>query len=126
MLDDPNTVVRTIHQASKRKFVNFEKFEDYLRPQERLCTPSPDDTTTVLTFALNRDHYLAARERWTGDMGLVFIGHDPSCYAAEEERSAFRYAPSAESTIYSDSKAEESKLIIDCIRRCFTDHPGHW
>lgn len=90
MLDDPNTVVKTIHQASKRKYVNFEKFEDYLRPQERLCTPSPDEQTTLLSFPLNSAHYSAARERWAGEEGFVFIGHDPSCFAPEEERSSFK------------------------------------
>lgn len=90
MLDDPKTVIKSIHQASKRKYVNFEKFEDYLRPQERLCTPSPDNKTTVLTFPLDRALYLAARKRWAGETRLVFIGHDPSCYAPEEERSSFK------------------------------------
>ena len=90
MLDDPNNVIKTIHQASKRKYVNFERFEDYLRPQKRLCTPSPDGRTTLLSFPLDRALYLAARERWVEEKGLVFIGHDPSCYAPEEERSAYK------------------------------------
>lgn len=90
MLDDPNTVIKSIHHASERKLVNFEKFEDYLLPQERLCTPSPDNKITVLSFALNREHYLAAREKWAGGMKLIFIGHHPSCYAPEEERSTFK------------------------------------
>lgn len=89
-LDGPNSVIKTTHQASKRKFVNFEKFEDYLLPQKRLCTPSPDNKNTVLTFPLNREHYSAAYDRWAGEMKLVFIGHDPSCYAPEEERSAYK------------------------------------
>lgn len=90
MLDDPNNVVKTIHRASKRKYVNFEKFEDYLRPQKRLCTPSPDAKTTILSFPLKLAFYLAARDRWAGEKDLVFIGHDPSCYASEGERSAFK------------------------------------
>ena len=78
------TVIKTIHQASKLKDVNSEKFEDYLRPQQRLCTPSLKNKPTILKFSLDRVLYLAARERWAGEEGLVFISHDPSCYAPEE------------------------------------------
>lgn len=71
--------------------MNFEKFEDYLLPQKSLCTPSPEkNEITVLNFPLNREHYLAACERWAGEKMLVFIGHHPSCYAPVEERSAFK------------------------------------
>lgn len=90
MLDDPKYVIKTLHQTSKRKYVNFEKFENYLRPQERLCTPSADNETTLLSFPLNHGLYLAARERWAGEKSLVFMGHHPSCFAPEEDRSSFK------------------------------------
>ena len=90
MLDNSNNIIKIIHQALKRKYVNSERFEDYLRPQKRLRTPLPDGGTTLLSFSLDRALYLAALERWAKEKGLVFIGHDLSCYAPEEEQSAYK------------------------------------
>lgn len=89
-IDDDNNVVQTIHKTSRRRYVNFEKFEDYLLPQDQLCTVLPNNRTTLLKFPLQAEHYSAARASWEGKKNLVFVGHDPSCFAPEEERSSFK------------------------------------
>ena len=80
----------SIHQSSVPKFVNFERFEDYLKPRVELCTPSLEPNVTILSFTLDRKRYKLARKAWEGKENLVFIGHDPSCFAPEGERSSFK------------------------------------
>lgn len=90
LLDDPQWIHTTIHKHPKGNFVNFENFEDYLRPQERLCTPSPNNKTVILSFPLDPLHYNAAQQAWAGKKNLIFMGHDPSCFAPHEQRSSFK------------------------------------
>jgi len=52
--------------------------------------PSSDKTPIVLSFSLDPLHYDAAQEAWKGKKNLVFMGHDPSFFASDEQRFSFK------------------------------------